>query len=224
MIDRTHLSRLGFWLLVLGLSFNGLSSFLGLAQAIYEPIIDNASIMASVAKRYGFLTILANDWIILIWIAVLSRWGILSFFRKPSVHASAAATILVVILYHHFLLSDGQWEKQGIDYYNNVVGHYFAPVIYLSWWLTTLPRPEVSWLKYPLIMAPAIGYPSYVLARGAVIGVYPYDNIDVSIHGYVYVLNYMGMIVVIFAVFCAFALAVNSALSWWSHRKSDSAA
>jgi hypothetical protein len=62
----------------------------------------------------------------------------------------------------------------------------FAPRAGLSW------KDSVTWLIYPGV------YLVYVLARGAVSGLYPYPFVDVNVLGYGGVLARSGLLMLVF--------------------------
>ena len=90
----------------------------------------------------------------------------------------------------------------------DVILHDVIPVGYVLYWVLFAPRTELrwkdalGWLVYPAV------YAVYVLARGAVSGLYPYPFMDVNVLGYggvlvhaaVFLLVFLGMGLLVVAV------------------------
>jgi hypothetical protein len=100
------------------------------------------------------------------------------------------------------------WNPQGAQWVADVLLHDVIPVGYVVYWLLFAPRAglrwkdAVAWLAYPAV------YLVYVLARGAVSGLYPYPFVDVNVLGYggvlahavVFLLVFLGMGLLVLAV------------------------
>ena len=102
---------------------------------------------------------------------------------SASVQASAAVYIAIVGLVYQLLLRH-LWNPQGAQWVADVLLHSIIPVGYVVYWLLFAPRAglgwkdAVTWLTYPGV------YLVYILARGAVSGLYPYPFVDVNVLGY----------------------------------------
>jgi hypothetical protein len=73
-----------------------------------------------------------------------------------------------------------------------------VPVGYVVYWLLFAPRAELSWKdSVTWLIYPGV-YLVYVLARGAVSGLYPYPFVDVNVLGYGGVLARSGLLMLVF--------------------------
>ncbi len=163
----------------------------------------------TVITYFSFFTILTNFLVALVFTATVFSsepgWG--QFFRRPSVQAGAAAYIAIVGIIYRLLLRQ-LWNPQGMQWVADVILHDVIPVGYVLYWVLFAPRTElrwkdaIGWLVYPAV------YAVYVLARGAVSGLYPYPFMDVNVLGYggvlahaaVFLLVFLGMGLLVVAV------------------------
>jgi len=163
----------------------------------------------TVITYFSFFTILTNFLVALVFTATVFSseigWG--QFFRRPSVQAGAAAYIAIVGITYRLLLRQ-LWNPQGMQWVADVILHDVIPVGYVLYWVLFAPRTELrwkdalGWLVYPAV------YAVYVLARGAVSGLYPYPFMDVNVLGYggvlvhaaVFLLVFLGMGLLVVAV------------------------
>jgi hypothetical protein len=170
--------------------------------------------VGTVITYFSFFTILTNFLVALIFTATVfssetgrpvSGWR--EFFCRPSVQAGAAAYIAIVGIVYRLLLRQ-LWNPQGMQWVADVILHDVIPVGYVLYWVLFAPRTELrwkdalGWLVYPAV------YAVYVLARGAVSGLYPYPFMDVKVLGYggvlvhaaVFLLVFLGMGLLVVAV------------------------
>jgi hypothetical protein len=157
----------------------------------------------TVITFFSFFTILTNILVALIFTPAVfssgsrSPTGWMEFFRRPSVQASAAAYIAIVGIIYRLLLRQ-LWNPQGMQWVADVILHDVIPVGYVLYWLFFAPRTELrwkdalGWLVYPGV------YAVYVLARGAVCGLYPYPFMDVKVLGYGGVLAHAAVLLLVF--------------------------
>jgi hypothetical protein len=153
----------------------------------------------AIITYFSFFTILTNFLVALVFTATvfssLTGWG--QFFRRPTVQAGAAAYIAIVGIVYRLLLRQ-LWNPQGMQWVADVILHDVIPVGYVLYWLFFAPRTElrwkdaVGWLAYPAV------YAVYVLARGAVSGLYPYPFMDVQVLGYGGVLAHAAVLLLVF--------------------------
>jgi hypothetical protein len=167
------------------------------------------AMVGTVITYLSFFTILTNFLVALVFTAAVlgpaSGWG--QFFRRPSVQAGSAAYIAIVGIVYRLLLRQ-LWNPQGMQWVADVILHDVIPVGYVLYWVLFAPRTELrwrdalGWLVYPTV------YAVYVLARGAVSGLYPYPFMDVNVLGYggvlvhaaVFLLVFLGMGLLVVAV------------------------
>jgi hypothetical protein len=157
----------------------------------------------------SFFTILTNLLVALVFtaIAIGPAQTRLQFFLSPSVQAATAVYITIVGIVYQLLLRQ-IWNPQGAQWVADVLLHTIIPAGYVLFWLLFAPRAglrwkdAVNWLVYPAV------YLLYVLARGAMSGLYPYPFVDVKVLGYggvlaravVFLLFFLGMGLLVVAV------------------------
>jgi hypothetical protein len=166
-----------------------------------------AAMLGTVITYFSFFTILTNFLVALVFTATaLSSFssrtgrpgeGWRQFFRRPSVQAATAAYIAIVGIVYRLLLRQ-LWNPQGAQWVADVILHDVIPIGYVLYWLIFAPRDglrwkdAVAWLAYPGL------YLLYVLARGAVSGLYPYPFVDVHMLGYGGVLARAAVLLLVF--------------------------
>jgi len=170
------------------------------------------AMVGTVITYFSFFTILTNILVALVFTATVfpsgTRWG--QFFRRPTVQAGAAAYIAIVGIVYRLLLRQ-LWNPQGMQWVADVILHDIIPVGYVLYWLLFAPRTElrskdaVGWLAYPAV------YAVYVLARGAVSGLYTNPVMDVKVLGYGGVLAHAAVFLL---VFLGMGLLVVAAARW----------
>ena len=121
------------------------------------------------------------------------------------------------MLFQHFILRPTSAPNEGINIFIDLSYHYFGPAIYLLWWLLTLPERQIGWRN----LLPGVLYPLYILVRGSLAGEYPYESIDVNVHGYPFVLAYMLQVAVGFTIVCALLLTINSLAFKFSRKPAE---
>ena len=190
-----------------------LLGWFALLLQLYLMLVQSAggarAMAGTVITYFSFFTILTNFLVALVFTATVfsseTGWG--QFFRRPSVQAGAAAYIAIVGITYRLLLRQ-LWNPQGMQWVADVILHDVIPVGYVFYWVLFAPRTELrwkdalGWLVYPAV------YAVYVLARGAVSGLYPYPFMDVNVLGYggvlvhaaVFLLVFLGMGLLVVAV------------------------
>ena len=196
---------------------------LALDASVIFPSMSVVSITNPVARSlpdvfvyfWTYFTHLTNLWLVVSYIAFLTRWRWLSLFARPTMLASAAAFITLVMLFYHFMLAPFI-QMEGALLVATYLLHYVAPILYLAWWTIGAPHGSLGWDRIPLILLPGVAYVVWVLARGAVVNEYPYDILDVGKHGYPGVA--IGVLVLLFAV-AIFAVILVGADKLMARRK-----
>jgi len=171
---------LQFWISVGMVSNNG------------EPRIDG------LVAYFGYFTILTNIFValasttpLIVGNARLGRW-----FGKGFVLGCATTAILLAGIVYHVLLRH-LWNPTGLQLIADMMLHYMVPFVLFMYWIFFAPTQKLSiwaplaWCIYPIF------YLLYVLARGEILGVYPYPFIDVVRIGYYQtIINSLGLLVV----------------------------
>lgn len=127
-----------------------------------------------------------------------ARW-----LAQPAVATGTATSIVFVGIAYSLLLRHLS-HAQGLELLANHLLHDVIPPLFLIYWWwcierrpSTLPTLQhlLRWSLYPIV------YFVYVLARGAMFGLYPYPFIDVGQLGYAHaVVNALGILVGFWAI------------------------
>lgn len=128
------------------------------------------------------------------------------FFSRADILGGIAANIAFVGLSYHFLLRNA-WSPEGMQWVADVLLHYAVPLLYVLYWGVMLPKGLLGW-THPLWWSvyPA-AYLAYALARGEIIGNYPYPFIDVAAIGYGHTMaNAFGLLLAFILLGLAFVL------------------
>jgi hypothetical protein len=162
------------------------------------------AMVGTVITYFSFFTILTNFLVALVFTATVFSSGTGGpatgrgqFFCRPSVQAGTAAYIAIVGIVYRLLLRQ-LWNPQGMQWVADAILHDVIPVGYVVYWLVFGPRTglrwkdAVGWLAYPS------AYLLYVLARGAVSGLYPYPFMDVKVLGYDGVMVHAAVLLLVF--------------------------
>jgi hypothetical protein len=150
---------------------------------------------------FGFFTILTN----LLATLALSAWRIGSGFpghrrlTSPVTLTTAAAAITVVGLVYFFILRH-TWKPEGAQFVADAVLHYVMPVLTVLFWVGAVPARAIGWAQAPWLLVYPLAYLAYVFARGEVVGLYPYEFIDVLKIGYPAALRNSALIIVAYAL------------------------
>jgi hypothetical protein len=178
-----------------------LLGWFALALQLYLMLVQSSgpAMLGTVITYFSFFTILTNLLTALVFTALAFRpetgWG--KWFRTPSVQAATAVYIAIVGIIYQLLLRQ-LWNPQGAQWVADVLLHSVIPIGYVAYWLLFGPRTglnwktAVAWLTYPAL------YLVYILARGAVSGLYPYPFVDVNVLGYGGVLARAALFLLVF--------------------------
>jgi hypothetical protein len=178
-----------------------LLGWFALALQLYLMLVQSPALerLGAVITFFSFFTILTNLLTASVFTAVAFQpkegWG--KWLCRPSVQAATAVYIAIVGMVYQLLLRQ-LWNPQGAQWLADVLLHSIVPVGYVVYWLLFAPRAGLSWkdsatwLIYPGV------YLVYILARGAVSGLYPYPFVDVSVLGYGGVLARAGLLLLVF--------------------------
>ena len=161
---------------------------------------------------WTYFTHLTNIWLVVSYLAYVTEWRWIGWFRRPTMQASAAAFITLVMLFYHFMLAP-YIKMEGELLVATYMLHYVAPVLYLSWWAFGTTHGRLRWGSIPLILLPGIGYIVWVLLRGAVVHEYPYDILDVDKNGYLGVGIGVMILLVAVAIFSAILVGADKLIA-----------
>ena len=168
--------------------------------------------LGEVIAYFSFFTILTNLLVALVFtsVAVRPAAGWVQFFLSPSVQGGTAVYIAIVGIVYQLLLRQ-LWNPQGAQRLADMLLHAVIPLGYVVYWLIFARRARLRWLDAVVWLAYPGVYLVYVLARGAVSGLYPYPFVDVNALGYAGVL---ARAVVLMAVFLGMGLLIVAVSRW----------
>jgi len=160
------------------------------------------SLPDALVSFWTYFTHLTNLGLVLVYLASLSGWRGLAWFRKPQTLALMAGYISLVMVYYHFMLAP-LYKFEGGLLVATFLLHYVAPLCYLGWWASFADHGMLRFADVPGMLVPGLVYLGWALLRGAVTGEYPYDILDAARNGYPGVAIGVGILLVAVAGFCA---------------------
>jgi hypothetical protein len=157
------------------------------------------SLVKAIIQILSFFTILTNLLIafsqtVLCFIP-RSRLG--NFLSKPSIAINLVIYITVVGLVYNLVLRH-LWTPQGLAQIADELLHSLIPLLYIVFWVVSVPKGHNRWKNILLGLAYPLGYSIYTLIRGTLTGLYPYPFMDVGIHGYPVVFINMSLVLLLF--------------------------
>jgi hypothetical protein len=177
----------GFVIMVLGLypSLNTDPTMLGNpAQGVVGRILD----------YFTYFTIWSNIVVAVVMTMLFLRPARDSFIFRV-LRLDSVLMIVVTGIIYNVILAGGA-RLQGLEVVSNAFDHIITPVVTLVVWLVLGPRGWISWRTIGAALIIPIVWLAWALARGAVIGAYPYGFLDVAKYGYGTVFtNVLGVIV-----------------------------
>lgn len=196
----THRKNKGVVIALTALAWLGV--LLQLYLSLHSAIENGRGVGGGLVSYFGYFTILTNFLVCISLTMPLSAPASSPgrFFARSDVTAGVATSIVFVGLAYHFLLRN-VWNPQGLNLVANDLLHYITPILFLAYWWFYFPKGALRW-SYPFIwgLYPT-AYLIYALARGAIIGSYPYGFIDPSAIGYQRtMINAVGLLVAFFAL------------------------
>ncbi len=163
---------------------------------------------------FGFFTILTN----LLATLVLSAWRVGPGFPghgwltgPVTLTTTASAITLVGLVY--FLILRHTWKPEGLQFVADAVLHYLMPVMVVLFWFCAVPARALEWASMPKLLLYPLAYLVYVFARGEVVGLYPYEFIDVGKVGYLAALRNSVGLIVAYALVTGFYVGLKAMLS-----------
>lgn len=183
---------LGFSLAVIGLVLN----FWGMAPAEMAITPEHPlarSLPDTLIWFWTYLTHLVTVSLALSYLADLSGWRALEFFRRPGVLTGSLAYILVVAMYYTVMI-EPNYPGTGPSLPATWLLHKIGPVLFLLWWIFAVPRGRLSFRQVPLALLPGLVYVAWVLGRGAVVHESPYAIFDPANGGYLAVAQGVALV------------------------------
>jgi hypothetical protein len=169
------------------------------------------SLVGALVFYFTFFTILTNLMVAAVYLSELVTWRWLEWWRRPWARAMTVATIVLVMLVYHFILS-GLADFAGWFLVADRFLHYVDPTMYALWWLLLQPHGKLRWGDLPKMLIYPLVYVVWAMARGAVLNEYPYPFLAADKLGYPQVLlNCLGVLAAV-VVLCALVIGIDRAL------------
>ena len=188
-----------------------LLAWFALVLQLYLVIVQSPpglAMLGEVITYFSFFTILTNLLVALVFTAVALRAA--GPFLSPPVQGGTAVYIAIVGIVYQLLLRQ-LWNPQGAQLLADMLLHAVIPLGYVVYWLIFAPRTGLRWMDAVVWLVYPGVYLVYVLARGAVSGLYPYPFVDVNVLGYAGVL---ARAAVLMAVFLGMGLLLVAVSRW----------
>ena len=150
-------------------------------------IINNriASIGETIARYFGFFTILTNIIVAVCCIVLLFKpaSGPGNFFSKANTQTAITVYITVVGFVYNIILRF-LWKPEGLQMIVDELLHTVIPLLFIVQWYVYAPKQGLKWKNiFPWLLYPLF-YLIYTLLRGSFSGFYPYPFINVNELGY----------------------------------------
>ena len=145
---------------------------------VLAPAPRGMAMLGALIAFFSFFTILTNLLVAVVFTAMAFTPAV-----TPSMQAATTVYIAIVGIIYALLLRQ-LWNPQGAQWLADFLLHTVIPIGYVVHWLLFAPRTGLRWmLAVHWLLYPGV-YLVYVLARGAVSGLYPYPFVNVGVLGY----------------------------------------
>ena len=157
--------------------------------------LDNGdSLFGALAFLFTFFTVLTNLMMALCYVAAATRWSWLGWWNRPFARGLTVGSIAMVSIYYMFFLA-GLETLTGMDQVLNLYMHYYAPWLFVLWWLLTPEHGSLRYADIPKMLVYPLVYLVVVLIRGALVHEYPYPILNADKLGYAQVaVGCLGML------------------------------
>jgi hypothetical protein len=185
-----------------------LLAWFALVLQLYLVIVQSPpglAMLGMVVTYFSFFTILTNLLVALVFTAIA-----LGRVLSQSIQGGTAVYIAIVGIVYQLLLRQ-LWNPKGAQLLCDMLLHAVIPLGYVVYWLIFAPRTGLRWIDAVVWLVYPGVYLVYVLARGAVGGLYPYPFVDVNVLGYAGVL---ARSTVLMAVFLGMGLLIVAVSRW----------
>lgn len=191
----------------------------GTAPSHYGPgnAAGAAGLIPRLADWVSYFTILSN-----IVVAVVTTALATGRARNTAVWRALRLDTLILItitaLVYAVVLAPGSVQR-GWDNLSNSLIHQVTPALTVLVWVIAGPRGWLSWRTVAGALVVPIAWLVWMLGRGAVIGAYPYDFVDVVRLGYPQVLANVTAILVLGVVIAGIFLGIERGLAALGSRR-----
>jgi hypothetical protein len=156
-----------------------------------------------------FFTVLTNIGVVLVHLSARTSVHGLGWFRQAHVRTIFAVLIFVVMLVYHFVLAP-LWQPQGLFAVADIGLHYVTPLLYLAWWVTAPRGKTTKFSDIPMMLLPPILYLVWALARGLIVGEYPYPFLNYDVLGAaLFARNIVGLFLCVALLYALFIFIEN---------------
>ena len=173
---------------------------------IQTQMSEGRGLLGAIGHLFSFFTIVMNT---LVGLCLLAHTNLfrerMKPFRNPVVMGTAIAGILIVMIVYYLLLSETH-NPTGISALTNVLQHYVVPIVFPLWWFFAGRIANMEWRHVPMMMIIPVIYLSWIFTRGAIIGEYPYDFLNVAEKGISGVAPILAAITFLFLIFGSFVV------------------
>ncbi|MEO0327728.1 MAG: Pr6Pr family membrane protein [Pseudomonadota bacterium] len=187
--------RLLFWL---GLTTTFAGLLIQYPIAISTRMAEGYSFLGALIRFNSFFTILTNTLVLFVYLSQFKQ-GVLCFFNRSIVKATALASYLVVMIVYHLLLSAAH-NPTGMEAIANLFLHYIGPVLFPLWWWFEGRSGNLNWSQLPKLLIFPVAYLVYVNVRAFIVNEYPYEFLNIKLNGIAGVAPIVGAIVVLFLI------------------------
>ena len=118
--------------------------------------------------------------------------------------------IMITGIVYNLLLTEG--GKSGWDLVSNTLIHVIVPIVTPVVWIIAGPRGAINLKTILLALILPIIWAVFALTRGVILNAYPYPFLNVEANGWVSVLSFIAVIVVVAIVIGLILWAIDRAL------------
>lgn len=155
-----------------------------MVMSVQHGLAQGDSFLRATVDYFSYFTVTTNTLVALVitvpWLAPASPMA--KWLARPHMTAIAAAAIIVVGFAYHILLSSIN-DPTGIEYVTDLGQHYVVPTLFTLHWVLAAPKAGLRYSQLPTFLIYPTAYFFYLVARGAIVGEYPYFFVNVSTLG-----------------------------------------
>ena len=200
-------------LLWIGLLAGSISLAISFPNSVAGRLAENYSLLTASAKFFTYFTNWTNILVVCVYLGtVLSNNTSLALFRTQTVKGATFASIIMVMIVYHLLLS-ATHNPVGVNVLTNIVMHYIAPVVYVSWWFIAGRDGTLTWKDLWKFTTFPIAFVVFTYSTAPLAGEYPYNFLDIEKNGVSGVAPIIGAIVILILLLAAIATTSDRRIS-----------
>ena len=205
--------KLGNLLLWFGLVSGAISLAISFPNSVSGRLAENYSLLTASAKFFTYFTNWTNILVVCVYLgAVLSTRNSLALFRTQIVKGAAFASIIMVMIVYHLLLS-ATHNPAGIGIFTNIIMHYVAPMVYVAWWFIGGRDGTLVWRDLWKFTIFPVAYVVFTYSTAPFAGEYPYNFLNIEKNGVTGVAPIIGAIVILILLLAAIATTSDRRVS-----------